>query len=59
VESLQTTRSTPDLNLEEFGWVERLGQGENRGGGGHGDGAGVGEEEKGGNYWGGLPHEFK
>jgi hypothetical protein len=28
VESLKTTRCTPDLSLEEIGWVERLGGGE-------------------------------
>jgi hypothetical protein len=28
VEGFKPTRSTPDLNLEEIGWVERLGGGE-------------------------------
>jgi hypothetical protein len=45
--------------LEEFGWVERLGEENLEKAAAMEMGAGMGEEEKGGNCWGGLPHEFK
>jgi hypothetical protein len=46
-ESFNTPRSTPDLNLEGIGWVERLGDEELQGAAPMELGAGVGREESG------------